>query len=199
MERQMPRKEMIALLVCTFVCGGLFAQGLTQLHRAAALVDDRPAPAERPAVIETGSAGPADALVAAARQALAEDRTNEAIELLERAIERDGTRAELHLWRGRAYARRAEQASAFKRAWFAGIARGAFTRTLELEPGNLAAHRALMEFYLEAPAVAGGSLERAVEQAEQIVRLDPDEGSRALALLTAAEDESAAGPPTSAH
>jgi tetratricopeptide (TPR) repeat protein len=199
MDRNMPRKELIALLICTFVCGGLFAQGLTQLHRAAALVDDRPVLAGRTGVQEPGGDDPVGAAFADGRQALAEGRTIEAIELLERAIEQDGTRAELHLWRGLAYARQAEQASAFKRAWFAGIARGAFTRTLELAPDNLAAHRALMEFYLEAPAVAGGSLERAVEQAEQIVRLDPDEGSRALALLTAAEDEPAAGSPTSAH
>ena len=68
--------------------------------------------------------------------------------------ELDAERAESHLWLGLAYTRHAERTGSFKRAYFSGLARSAFTRTVELDPDHLAARHALMKFYLEAPAVA---------------------------------------------
>jgi tetratricopeptide (TPR) repeat protein len=61
--------------------------------------------------------------------------------------------------------------------------RAAMEKAAALEPGNVEFHEGLIEFYLRAPGIAGGGLEKARTQAETLRRLDPRAGAIALAMV----------------
>jgi Tfp pilus assembly protein PilF len=61
-------------------------------------------------------------------------------------------------------------------------------RAVQLDPNFIAARLALLEFYVVAPAVAGGSETAAMEQASEIRKRDAIDGHRAFArVYTAAK------------
>lgn len=69
----------------------------------------------------------------------------------------------------------------------------AMLRAIELAPDNLAYRQALIEFSLNAPALAGGGHQRAHEQADAIAQIDPAQGAFAHAgIHRAAGDHTAA-------
>jgi tetratricopeptide (TPR) repeat protein len=59
---------------------------------------------------------------------------------------------------------------------YASRIKAGLARAVELEPRNCAMRRDLVQFYLQAPGIAGGSVRRANEQAEDFARLDPQRG-----------------------
>lgn len=61
--------------------------------------------------------------------------------------------------------------------------RGALEKAVVLEPGNVMARRALFSYYLNAPWIAGGSEDKARQQAEALNRLDPQVGLMLLVAL----------------
>src|SRR6266516_1611349 len=96
------------------------------------------------------------------------------------ALTRNPKDAQADLWLGRSYGLAAEQAHSFL---LARKVRREFETAVQLDPGNLAARRDLMEFYLEAPWVLGGSQEKARQQAEAIAARDAVEGHLARAAF----------------
>jgi tetratricopeptide (TPR) repeat protein len=95
------------------------------------------------------------------------------------------------LWRvlGEAYGARARTAPLLSRYRLAKKCREAFEKAVALAPADVEARVALFTYDLEAPAIAGGGKERAREQAEAIVRLDPARGHVALGALFAREKD----------
>lgn len=61
--------------------------------------------------------------------------------------------------------------------------RAAMEKAVTLEPGTVEFHEGLVEFYLRAPGIVGGGLEKARAQAETLRRLDPRAGTLALAMV----------------
>jgi tetratricopeptide (TPR) repeat protein len=59
---------------------------------------------------------------------------------------------------------------------YASRIKSGLARATELEPRNYVMRRDLVQFYLQAPGIAGGSVKRANEQAEEFARLDPQRG-----------------------
>jgi predicted Zn-dependent protease len=59
---------------------------------------------------------------------------------------------------------------------YASRIKSGFARAVELEPRNYVMRRDLVQFYLQAPGIAGGSVRRANEQAEDFTRLDSQRG-----------------------
>jgi len=95
------------------------------------------------------------------------------------------------LWRvlGEAYGLRARAAPLLSRYRLAKKCREAFEKAVTLAPGDAEARLDLFTYDLEAPAIAGGGAERAREQAEAIVRLDPARGHAALGALYTREKD----------
>jgi tetratricopeptide (TPR) repeat protein len=114
------------------------------------------------------------------RAMLSADEVDGAVEWIEKAVSLDGSRVDYHLWLGRAYGAKAMRASVFQQPSLAGKVRREFERASALDPDNLEARFGLIEFYLRAPGVMGGSLAKAQEQAAQIARLDALQGHRAV-------------------
>ena len=89
----------------------------------------------------------------------AQDRFEDAEPEAELAAETPGS--ESQLWLGRVYGARAARANPLHAFALARKVRTAFERAVELDPNNLAALSDLGEFYVEAPAIVGGGLEKA--------------------------------------
>jgi tetratricopeptide (TPR) repeat protein len=106
-----------------------------------------------------------------------------ATEALERAFSAEPANAELALWLGRAYGRRAETSSPFTAPGHASRARQYFEKSVELNPRYLDALSDLFEYYTEAPGFLGGGMDKAQAIAEKIAALSPAEGLRAQAQL----------------
>jgi tetratricopeptide (TPR) repeat protein len=63
---------------------------------------------------------------------------------------------------------------------------------VEYDPENVQAHLALMSFYVHAPSIVGGGMEKAKERAETIASLDEYYGHVAHAMIAKREDDNAA-------
>lgn len=77
---------------------------------------------------------------------------------------------------GEYYGTQAGSAGVFKKLGLAKKSRVSFARAVELDGSNLDARSGLITYYLEAPGIAGGSEEKALEQATEIFRQDPARG-----------------------
>jgi tetratricopeptide (TPR) repeat protein len=64
-------------------------------------------------------------------------------------------------------------------------------KALELDPALVDARFGLMQFYLQAPGMAGGDKKRARQMADELVKLDPVQGWIAEARVAAADKDTA--------
>jgi tetratricopeptide (TPR) repeat protein len=106
-----------------------------------------------------------------------------ASEALEQAVGLAPASSEAYLWLGRAYGRRAETASIFTAPGLATKARASFEKAVALEPRNTEAVSDLFEYYLEAPGLLGGGMEKAQALAEKTKEADSADYHYRLALI----------------
>ncbi len=178
-----------ALAVC-------LALGAAALHAAGRKAE------EGIKLFENGQYGPArTALEAAAKEDPRDPRVafylgqiclggndgDNAVAWLEKAAALDPKNSETELWLGRAYGVQASKAGFFKQVSLAGKVRKAFEKSVELDPGNIDARLSLVEYYIQAPGVMGGSAQKAREQAAEIGRRDPMRGHRADGRIAESE------------
>jgi tetratricopeptide (TPR) repeat protein len=112
-----------------------------------------------------------------------------AVTHLEKAAALDPGNSRYQVWLGSIYGSKAGQAGLFKAASLAGKAKAAFEKAVELDPSSVEARHALLQYYLNAPGVAGGSVARAREQAAAILALDAHRGHLAAARIAEHEKE----------
>ena len=103
-----------------------------------------------------------------------------ATDSLERALAADPSNAEYALWLGRAFGRRAETASVFTAPGYASKTRVYLEKAVQLDPLAIEALTDLFEYYLEAPGLLGGGLDKAQATAGKIAAVNPSEGHWAL-------------------
>ena len=106
-----------------------------------------------------------------------------ATEALEKAAAADPSSAEIALWLGRSYGRRAETSSPFTAPGNATKARQWFEHSVQLNAGNSEALSDLFEYYLEAPGFLGGGLDKAENLVVEIAKVDAGEAHWAQARL----------------
>jgi tetratricopeptide (TPR) repeat protein len=102
---------------------------------------------------------------------------------LEKAVAEEPRNSDYILWLARTYGRRAEMANPLSALGQAAKARQFFEKAVELDSHNLDALDDLLDFYLQAPGVAGGGTEKAEKIVEMISRVDPAEGQWAQAKV----------------
>jgi len=119
----------------------------------------------------------------AARAALRRGACDSAIVVLEQVVAANPQDAEAHFVLGSAYAAKAQANGAAGAVRYGRNVQEHYEQAVALVPGYLEARDALMQFYGLAPAGAGGSLDKALEQAKAIEGLYPVVGHRARAFI----------------
>lgn len=133
-----------------------------------------------------GMARGSDAAKAAFAQGcllVAEAKWDDATRAFERAVSANERSSENHYWLGRAYGVQVLNASVLRQPSLARRTRASFERAVELDPDNLDARAGLMQYYLRAPGIVGGSVEKARQQVAEVRRRNPYRGGQLAATV----------------
>jgi tetratricopeptide (TPR) repeat protein len=134
----------------------------------------------------------ADAWVLQARLLLQQESDSKAVDAARKAVDLGPENARAWYWLGNAYGYRIGRVGMVSKAMIAPKLRDAFERALELDPDLHDARNSLVEYYLQAPAMAGGSVEKARAHAAELARRDPPRGHYARGRLAMHDGDSAA-------
>lgn len=113
---------------------------------------------------------------------LTEEKGPPAVDAAKRAVELEPSVTDYHLWLARAYLLRASQSTLLS-LWYAWKGKGEYEKAAELDPGNVQIRLELCLYYLLAPGIAGGSGDRAREEARSIEERSPLFGAYAWASI----------------
>lgn len=138
--------------------------------------------AEAQALIKKNSSDDA-ALHCMGRLYLAEGKSGDAVDWFEKAVKVNDNIALHHAYLGEALGSEAGKANKLRQPMLARRLKSEFERAIALDSTLVQAHEGLMQFYLQAPGLMGGSQEKAKQQAEAILRLNPLQGHFALANI----------------
>ena len=138
------------------------------------------------AIVETRlSQNPNDALanflLSQIRNAFGDSTTP--LPLAEKAVALDGRVAKYHRQVAEATGLEAQHANAFRLIILARQFRSEIDTAISLDPHDIQAHRDLLEYYLVAPGIAGGDVQKASAMAKQIGALNAAEGLLAEARV----------------
>jgi Flp pilus assembly protein TadD len=98
-----------------------------------------------------------------------------AVDLFEKALAASPGSSETELWLGRAWGRRAETGNPLLAIGYASKTRQHFEKAIALDPGNREAKNDLFDFYLNAPGILGGGIDKAEAAARSIAGERPAE------------------------
>src|SRR4029453_879319 len=110
---------------------------------------------------------------------------------LDAAIALDPRRVDAYVWRGRTYVQEIETTNFLRKASVAGRARSMFEKAVEIDPSSVEAREAITEYLMNAPGIAGGSIDKARAEASAAKRMAPVRG----ALLVGRVEEKAGNAP----
>lgn len=105
--------------------------------------------------------------------------------LAEKAVALDGRVAKYHRQLAEVLGVEAQHAGPLKIVFLAHQFRGEIDTAISLDPSDIQAQRDLLEYYLVAPGIAGGDIQKAAGVAKHIGTLDGAEGFLAQARLAA--------------
>ncbi len=99
-----------------------------------------------------------------------------AIEELERAIAINGNDYTYYERLGDAYGLKAQKGNIFSALFVIGDMRSSWEKAIELKPDVVSARERLFTYYLVAPGIAGGDMDKALMLAGEVVKLNPVRG-----------------------
>ena len=123
------------------------------------------------------------------RVAMRERKTNAAVKAFERAVQLNPTSSDYHLWLGYAYLRELNEVNFIRKASVGRKIGPQYDKAVELDSGNVAAAVARVDFYLEAPGIVGGSVDKAKAEAERLRKLSPYRAAFARAKIAEKEKD----------
>jgi tetratricopeptide (TPR) repeat protein len=121
----------------------------------------------------------------------AQDMSNEAVHECELAASHAPDNSNYAMWLGRAYGLKASHAGPFSGYGLAKKVRASFERAVQLNPANIHAMNDLGEFYISAPGVVGGGLDKAQALAEKMQPRFPAHAHRLMAMIAEKKKDSA--------
>ena len=126
-------------------------------------------------------------------QQFAGKRYGKATGEFERAVKLEDSNPLYHYWLARVVGEEASGgANPLRLPGLARRAKAELERAVALAPGFLDAREGLVEYYLAAPAIVGGSVDKAREQAVEIKRLNPYRGELASLEIAQRQRDTAA-------
>ncbi|MDP1677430.1 MAG: tetratricopeptide repeat protein [Bacteroidota bacterium] len=114
-----------------------------------------------------------------------QQKSDDAQDAIEEAIDINETVSKYHMMRGNILGQKAMTANVISQGFLAPKIKNAFLRASELDPNNVDARASLYNYYIMAPGIMGGSEEKALEQANAIVKLNPYRGYNLLSTYYA--------------
>jgi tetratricopeptide (TPR) repeat protein len=126
------------------------------------------------------------------RAYLAATNWDASIAACQKAVAQEPGNSQYHLWLGRAYGEKAEHSSFILAAGLARKVRIEFEAAVRLDSANVEAHADLADFYVQAPRIMGGGIDKAAAQAEQLASLDPAEAHLVRAQIAEKDGDPAA-------
>ena len=120
----------------------------------------------------------------------AQEMADAAIQECELGASQNPGDSNTQMWLGRAYGMKASHARPLTAFALARKVRYSFERAVQLDPQNIQAMSDLGEFYVEAPAIVGGGLDKGRALASRMQPRFPSQSHRLLALI-ASEDKDA--------
>jgi len=118
-----------------------------------------------------------------ARLELSRGNAQRAVNLLETVTSKSADHAEYQYWYGTALAANINNLGKLKQLSQARRMRKAWERAIAIDPGHLPARIGLLQYYLQAPGIAGGSRKKALAMAEELTKLDKIAGFRAMVAI----------------
>jgi tetratricopeptide (TPR) repeat protein len=115
--------------------------------------------------------------------AYAQEDPEKSADFCSKAVRLNPANADYRYCLGNAYRVLVQQASIFKKPALSKQAREELERAVQIDPRHANARLALIDFYVFAPSVAGGSESKALQHATELRKLDRSEGHRAFARL----------------
>lgn len=114
---------------------------------------------------------------------------DEASEEFEEAISQNEKIADYHFWLAQAYGAKALNSNIFSQLTLAGKIKNEYIKALEIDDKHTLARVGLANYYLRAPGIMGGSIEKAYEQANILLKYDEMRGRYLLAQLYVKENK----------
>lgn len=108
---------------------------------------------------------------------------DDAADYFEEATEANDKNALYFEFLGNAYGTIARDANVVRQGFLAPKMKAAWEKAVELDPKNIGARTSLIQYYLQAPGFMGGSVDKAIETAKQIVKIDAAQGHRQLGIV----------------
>jgi tetratricopeptide (TPR) repeat protein len=121
----------------------------------------------------------------------AQGMADAAIRECETAAAHDADDSATQMWLGRAYGLKASRANALSAFVVAKKVHIAFERAVEIDPDNVHAMSDLGEYYVAAPSIVGGGLDRSRALAARMRSRFPSQAHRLLALIAEKENNTA--------
>jgi tetratricopeptide (TPR) repeat protein len=127
--------------------------------------------------------GPGASDYEAGRAFMRNSQPDRAERSFERAVQKEPRNGTYQLWLGNSIGQQVGSASVVRQPFMARRVKAAFERAVELDPDLLDARDGLITFYLQAPSVMGGDVNKAREQQREIARRDAVRGHVAAANI----------------
>jgi tetratricopeptide (TPR) repeat protein len=110
---------------------------------------------------------------------------DKAIEHCKRAVEINVKSSDYHYWLGEAYWERAGSSmpNIFKASSFASKAKEEHEKAIKLNPKYVEARLSLYKYYMKAPSIIGGGINKAKRFAEETLQIDESTGRRMKAAI----------------
>ena len=122
-------------------------------------------------------------LVDEGRAALARGETSAAVAMLEKAVAQSPKDPVAHFVLATAYAAAGQEGGMLGATTFLSKMKAEFEAAIALKPTYVEARMGLMQFYVLAPGLFGGSFDKAFDQAKAIKTIDSLAGHRAYAFI----------------
>jgi tetratricopeptide (TPR) repeat protein len=169
-----------ALFICVLVASP-WARAQSATGRAHAATGETPSTLAAAEAFSRVNPRNADGWVALARARLMAGKAEPAIAAAQKATQLAPGNAQAFFLLGNAYGMRIGQVGMLSKMSIAPKLRDAFERTVRLDPGQLEARGDLVSYYLQAPSILGGGIEKARAQAVEIGKRDAAQGLLARA------------------
>jgi tetratricopeptide (TPR) repeat protein len=110
-------------------------------------------------------------------------KRDEAVSSFERAVALDPTSSVYHMWLGHAYTRQLSSAGFLRKPFIARRSGEAYNMAVTLDPKSVDAADARLDFFLAAPGIVGGGIDKARAEAVRLTTLDAYRGGMATARI----------------